>query len=134
MSKMYRVAARGRGGAQWLLVVALVPAILAGCGGADEPAAEDLVGTWVSPDGQIWEIMADSTVVSRDGEVLVEQMYTATDTTLELTSESGRLACPPDQPGTYEWEINDDVLTLTAVSDECGRKNFLDGATYERVE
>jgi alpha-amylase len=42
----------------------------------------------------------------------------------------------PDDPGpTYTWELADDLLTLAAVDDECpGRRDFLDGVTFTRVE
>lgn len=114
-----------------LLVAALVG--LGGCSSDDEDANEDLVGTWLFSRGPTWEISDDSISVS--GGVVDGFDYTATNTTLELTDWPGPSACPPDQPGTYEWEIDDDVLSLTVVSDECGgRRDALDGATFERVE
>ena len=99
----------------------------------DEDASEDLVGTWLFSRGATWEISDDT--ISISGGVVDGMEYTATDTLLELTDQPGPSACPPDQPGTYEWQIDDDVLSLTAVSDDCvGRRNALDGGTFERVE
>ncbi len=55
------------------------------------------------------------------------------DANFEMVDVSGEIACPPDQVGTYEWEIDDDdVLSLTGVSDQCGQKNTLDGISFER--
>ncbi len=113
-----------------LLLVAV--AALAGCSSDDEAAAGELVGTWVSSDDVTWEVSDDS-ITSLVGDAVVESRYTATDTTLEIVNETGPIACPQDQPGTYEWDIDNDVLSLRVVSDECGRVNTLDGISFERT-
>lgn len=117
---------------RWVIAVTVWALGLAGCSSGD-PSAEDLIGTWASSGGPAWEFTdADSISVS-DG-VAEGFTYTATGTTLELTEVGSEpVAC--DATGIYEWEIEEDVLTLTAVSDECeGRRNALDGITFEREE
>ena len=65
----------------------------------------------------------------------IETAYTATDTTLEMGEESGAMACASGQIGVYEWEIGDDVLTMTLVSDDCsGRGGIVDGISLQRAE
>lgn len=118
---------------QWATAAAVLAAALVACGSGSDTAAEELVGTWVSSDGTTWEVADDSISVLIDSDLVVESMYTATETTLELSNESGPFACPQGQPGTYEWSIDDDVLSLTVVSDECGRKDTLDGISFERA-
>ena len=100
---------------------------------SDEPAApsaEDLLGVWVSQNlsrEQTWTVVASGILVENG--FVESHTYTATDTTIELTdSDCGVLV-----PGTYGWEIVEDVLTLTVIEDECGRSGTLDGATFERL-
>ena len=120
----------------WVLAVVLAAA-LTGCSSEDEAAPEDLVGTWVSDDVTM-EVTDDTMTATISGvadeDVVVKSAYTATSTTVEIVDKSGPIACAPDQTGTYEWEIADDVLSLTAVSDPCGRKNLMDGSTFERSD
>jgi len=116
-----------------VIVAALAAGALGGCSSDDADASEDLVGTWLLSLGPTWEISDDSISVS--GGFVDRMEYTATDSTIKLTDVAGPSACPPNQLGTYEWEINDDVLSLTIVSDECvGRGTVLDGVTLDRVE
>lgn len=94
-----------------------------------------LVGTWAVPDSaRTQTFTADGEhFVSQDGEVLAEGTWTSTSTTIEIVPGSGPIACA--QAGTYEWEVENDTLTLTAVDDECpDRKAGLDGVPRERVE
>lgn len=96
--------------------------------------AEDLVGTWAAPNGRENTFAADGEfIVSEDGEILAEGTYGATSTTVEIIPGEGAIAC--DAIGTYEWEVEDDTLTLTVISDECaGRRSGLDGVPRERVQ
>lgn len=100
-----------------------------------EVGEEALIGAWAHPDtGRTHTFTADGEFsVSADGEVLAEGTWTATPTTIEMVPESGAIAC--DESATYEWMIDGDTLTLTAVSDECpDRKAGLDGVPRVRVE
>ncbi len=102
----------------------------AACGSSaspvDEPSAEDLLGTWNASFGPTWQIEADR--ISVTGGAVTEIKYVATDTTIEVSDDSG---C---QPGTYAWQIEEDVLTLTVVEDACGgRQDGWNGATFERI-
>ncbi len=103
---------------------------------AGNEAAADLVGIWRSDTPGLnytWRVTED-TITASIGVGTVGSTYTATKTNLELVDESGQMACPSDQIGTYEWDVTDDVLSLTAVSDECdGRRGTLDGSTWERI-
>lgn len=108
--------------------------MLGACGSGDNgqsSGSSALIGTWVSTEGVTWEVTEDTITTTRPGGVIVSE-YSATDTTLELGDQSGPEACPPNQPGTYEWDVDGDVLTLTLVTDSCGRANTLDGISFER--
>ena len=95
----------------------------------NEEAAEALLGTWLLSLGPTWEFSDDSIAVT--GGAVDRFSYTATNTTIELIDVS----CGPEFPGLYGWEIKDDVLTLTRITDGCpGRRDSLDGVTAERVE
>lgn len=83
--------------------------------------------------GLTWDVREDSILARHpryDGTVHAD--YTAMETTIELTDNSGPFACP-GKTGVYEWDITDDVLTLTLVSDECLSRP-LDGIEFERVD
>jgi hypothetical protein len=142
-----------------LAVLAAGALLLGACGDDDDDAAEEptttapttaaeeheavasspsgelaLVGTWAVPNGREQTFTADGEFfVTADGEVLAEGTYEATPTTIELTPGSGPIACA--EPGTYEWEVQDDTLTFTAIDDHCtGRKEGLDGVPRTRAE
>lgn len=101
--------------------------VFAGCSSSDEPSAEDLLGTWNASFGPTWQIEADRIAVT--GGMVTEISYVATETTIEVTDDSG---CPA---GTYEWQIEEDVLTLTVVEDDCeGRQDIWNGATLDRAD
>lgn len=95
---------------------------------------EELIGAWdfVWEQGvSVWEIGVD-TIEITDG-LIDKASYTATGTIIEMTDISGEFACPSSQVGEYEWEIVDDELTLTLVSDPCGgRGSSLNGITFAR--
>ena len=117
---------------RWVIAATVWALALAGCGSGD-PSAEDLIGTWASSGGPTWEF-TDADSISVFGGVAEGFTYAATSTSLELT-EVGSEAPACEETGIYEWEIEEDVLTLTAVSDECeGRNDALDGITFEREE
>lgn len=96
---------------------------------------DELVGTWRISSSRVVEYTADrETIMREDGEVMVQGSFTIYPNTIVLNNESGPLACQTG-PATYEWEVSDDVLTLTAVSDDCdGRRENTDGLPRERVE
>ena len=103
---------------------------------SSEPASSpsELIGAWEATVSNVtWAVTEDVIATTAAGGI--ETAYTATDTTLEMGEESGANACPSGQIGVYEWEIEDDVLTMTLVSDQCsGRKNALDGISLQRSE
>lgn len=105
--------------------------------GPDRPDSRDgdaLLGTWVSPNAREMSFTADGDFsVTESGEVLAVGTYTATSTTVELVPGSGAIACA--ESGTYEWDVEDDILTFTVVNDPCdGRKEGLDGVPRKRVD
>jgi hypothetical protein len=110
------------------LVATCALVALGACGGSDEPSAQDLLGTWNASFGPTWQIEQDQIAVT--GGSAREIRYVATDTTIEVTDDTG---CPT---GTYEWEIDGDVLTFTVVDDEgcAGRRDDWNGATFDRVD
>lgn len=90
----------------------------------------DLLGVWESTNlerPQTWTI-AESGILIENGFV-ESQTYTATNSTIELVDGD----CGVLVPGLYDWEIVDDLLTLTVVEDECARADTLDGTVLERV-
>ena len=98
----------------------------------EESTAEDLIGTWEGPSGLTWAIGPETIEIT--GGAVDSVSYLATADTLQWTDISGPRACPPNQTGTYEWEVVDDVLSLTLVSDPCGgRGSNLNGRTLERA-
>lgn len=91
------------------------------------PSGEDLLGSWVASFGPTWEFEADRILVT--GGSVRELSYVAFDTTIQFSDDSG---CPF---GMYNWEIEEDVLTLSVLNDECGgRVDNWDGATFERAD
>lgn len=109
--------------------------MLSACGSDEEASSSsELIGAWEATDSNVtWAVTEDVIATTAAGGI--ETAYTATDTTLEMGEESGANACPSGQIGVYEWEIEDDVLTMTLVSDQCsGRKNALDGISLQRSE
>lgn len=94
---------------------------------ASEASPEDLIGTWTDPGGITWEIEADSIMIT--GGVDAEASYSATSTTFEFWAD----VCGLDVVGKYGWEIVDDVLTLSLISDSCeGRGLAFDGKRWTR--
>ena len=92
-----------------------------------EPSAEDLLGTWNASFGPTWQIEADQIAVT-GGSVTVIR-YIATDTRISVSDATD---CPT---GTYDWQIEGDVLTLTVVEDNCGgRQDNWNGATFDRSD
>jgi len=133
MANIQEVLARRCSAFGGLLFAVLVVGLLVGCGSDDEASAEDLIGTWQRlSDGTTWEI-TDDLISITDGEVECLD-YIATSDTIELT-EAGIPLCEEGQVGNYEWDIDDDMLTLTVISDRCvGRKNDIDRNPFERIE
>ena len=118
---------------RWIIAVGLLAMTAGGCGSGGS-AADDLVGTWEDGSGFTMVINADSTQSGvLNGETIAEGTYTATDSVIELTDAGGPRACAPNEVGIYEWQIQDDVLSLTLVDDQCGRQGFLDGISLERA-
>ena len=92
-----------------------------------EPSPDDLLGTWTASFGPTWQIEADRIAVT--GGAVREFSYFATDTFIQVSDDSG---CPF---GMYGWQIEEDVLTLTVLTDDCGgRSDNLNGATFERID
>lgn len=95
-----------------------------------EDATEPLLGVWEFSSGVSWEI-SEGVITVTDGHVDWFS-YTATASTIELMEDAGTGDC--GQPGIYEWEVEDDVLSLAVVTDECsGRHSGLNGATAQRL-
>lgn len=94
---------------------------------SDGPSAEDLLGTWTASFGPTWQIEADRIAVT--GGSVRELSLFATDTFIQVLDDSG---CPF---GMYGWQIEEDVLTLSLINDDCGGRNEnWDGATFERAD
>ncbi len=109
------------------LVAMAALAALVGCSGSDEPSAQDLLGTWEASFGPTWQINEERIAVR--GGAVSSISYVATESTIEFSDTSG---CPP---GTYEWQIEEDVLALTVVEDDgcAGRRARWNGATFDRA-
>ena len=80
--------------------------------------------------GTKWSIRyADNSkvTVTKDGAALVEGTYKVTGDLLEVTDESGPMACGGEQKtGKYKWKLEGKNLTFTKVEDECeGRANAM---------
>ncbi len=92
-----------------------------------EASPEDLLGTWTASFGPTWQFEADRIAVT--GGSVTEFSYFATDTFIQVSDDSG---CPF---GMYGWQIEEDVLTLSLLTDDCGgRHENLNGATFDRVD
>jgi hypothetical protein len=91
----------------------------------------DLIGRWqffLRPDGSYSLGRADI------GEV-VTGSYAVEDETITVTDEAGLLSCVNSLPtaggdgppvsGTYNWELNDDGLTLRALEEGCAGRRLL---------
>ena len=121
-----------------LAIVAASLLLLGACGDGDDGQAgaspSDLVGTWEVTDSSVtWDVTEEVIATTFGGGI--ETAYTVTDTTLEMGEESGANACASGQIGVYEWEIEDDVLTMTLVSDDCrGRGSVVGGISLQRSE
>ncbi|MFW2380572.1 MAG: hypothetical protein ACN4GZ_02355 [Acidimicrobiales bacterium] len=119
--------------------IAVSALLLSACGdeadgteSSDDPSV--LIGVWeLESVGVTWLVADDTITATTPGGEVVSQ-YTATDTTIEIGEETGPNACPPGQPGVYDWSVDADTLSLTVVSDSCGRVNVLDGATFTRTQ
>ena len=128
----------------------LQPAIKAVHGGSVAP--EDVVkfitqrgknnksvplGTFtVSKSGSNWVLVFEdkSTVrVLRDGEEVLESTFAAQDAKIRFIDRTGSMKT--NEPGVYDWRLEDDVLVFDVVHDNFGRrKNLLTGADWKRDE
>ena len=85
--------------------------------------------------GTKWSIRYDDNgkvTVTRDGTALVEGTYKVTGDLLEVTDESGPMACGGEQKtGKYKWKLEGRNLTFKKVEDECeGRANAMTGQAW----
>jgi hypothetical protein len=83
------------------------------------PGAELLVGAWVL------ELEDDSRfqVYLGDPGAGVKGSYLVTGNQITFTDEEGGLQCPG--PGKYEWVLDGQTLTFTAVEDTCESRKFI---------
>jgi uncharacterized lipoprotein YehR (DUF1307 family) len=101
-------------------------------------AADYKTGTYsVTADGVKYSIKyhdGNKVTVTRGGEVAVEGTYKVTGDEIEVTDESGPLACGGEEKtGRYKWKLEGKVLTLTKVQDGCtGRANALTAQSWTR--
>ncbi|MGI9609671.1 MAG: hypothetical protein ACR2NL_05190 [Acidimicrobiia bacterium] len=115
------------------IAVATCALLLSACSDGDEASPSDLLGTWDATNASAVWVITDDVIASTFGGG-IETSYTATATTVELGDDVGERACPPGQVGVYEWVIEDDVLTMTLVSDDCGgRGGVIGGISLERT-
>lgn len=65
--------------------------------------------------------------VSRNGETVVEGAYKVTGDVIEVTDESGPMACGGDfKTGKYKWKLDGKKLSFTKIEDGCeGRAGAL---------
>ena len=85
--------------------------------------ADILVGTWT-----IEFMERGSTVVTKNGEVVVNGRYTSNKSYLVMRDIDGPLACTDAHgiaTGTYTWSLDNNELTLTPVLDRCFGRAFV---------
>jgi hypothetical protein len=82
-----------------------------------------LVGQW-----QIEFTEAGSSVVTKDGDIVVVGHYTSTPTRVVLTDQQRALSCT-DAPGiaraVYKWSLGNDELVLSSVLDRCAGRQVV---------
>jgi hypothetical protein len=61
-----------------------------------------------------------TTTVSRQGEVMVEGVYSVTKDEITLTDKRGPMACIDAGPGKFQWKFDGKALTLKTIEDNCG--------------
>jgi hypothetical protein len=72
---------------------------------------------------------------SDDGSNIETMTYTVKDTVLTLRKISGQSSCDTEGTGKYRFEIKDDALHLTQISDNCNdRTSALSNSKWTRVK
>ena len=64
--------------------------------------------------------------VSREGEIVVEGVYTVDKDQITLNDKRGPMACIDAGPGKFQWKFDGKALTFKLIEDPCGgRANAL---------
>ncbi len=82
-----------------------------------------LVGQW-----QIEFTEAGSSVVTKDGDIVVVGHYNSNPTRIVLTDQQGALSCtdaPGIATGVYKWSLENEALILSAVRDRCAGRQVV---------
>lgn len=58
--------------------------------------------------------------VTRDGEIVVEGVYSVSKDEITLTDKKGSMACLEGGPGKFQWKFDGKALTFKTIEDDCG--------------
>jgi len=58
--------------------------------------------------------------VSRDGEIMVEGVYSLDKDQITFTDKRGPMACVDAGPGKFQWKFDGKALTFKLIEDPCG--------------
>ena len=61
-----------------------------------------------------------TTTVRRQGEIVVEGVYSVTKDEITLNDKRGPMACIDAGPGKFQWKFDGKALTLKTIEDNCG--------------
>lgn len=83
-----------------------------------------------------WAIKYDDgkLTLTRNGEAVVNGVYKITGNEIEVTDESGMMACGGDlKTGRYKWKLEGKNLTFEKIEDDCpGRAGALTSITWQQ--
>lgn len=73
--------------------------------------------------------------VSRDGEIVVEGVYSVEKDQVTFNDKRGAMACLDAGPGKFQWKFDGKALTFKLIEDECGgRANALTGQPLNKKD
>ena len=73
--------------------------------------------------------------VSREGEIVVEGLYTVEKDRITLTDKRGPMACIDAGPGKFQWKFDGKALTFKLIEDTCeGRAGALTSRPLTRKD
>ncbi|HJQ69823.1 MAG TPA: hypothetical protein VKA70_12660 [Blastocatellia bacterium] len=73
--------------------------------------------------------------VSREGEIVVEGVYTVENDRVTITDKRGPMACLDQGPGKFQWKFDGKALTFKLIEDVCeGRAGALTSQPLNKKE
>ena len=87
-------------------------------------------------DTAIWRFKNDSSSLElTNGTILVHGVYTLNHDTLTFNDLGGKYSCPKTNIGKYTVVIQDDILTLKLIEDDCSdRSAIINDAKLQRIK